>query len=76
MDKEIFIQRLKENLILWDVGRMFHTRLSDGVLEDLSVLGKELMDRELTTRKECNAILETFAGWQPPVAPQKKCLSN
>ena len=56
MDKEIFIQRLKENLILWDVGRMFHTRLSDGVLEDLSVLGIELMDRELTTRKDCEEV--------------------
>ena len=58
MDKEIFIQRLKENLILWDVGRMFHTRLSDGVLEDLSVLGKELMDRELTTRKDCEEVAQ------------------
>ena len=56
MDKEIFIQRLKENLILWDVGRMFHTRLSDGVLEDLSVLGIELMDSELTTRKDCEEV--------------------
>ena len=56
MDKEIFIQRLKENLILWDVGRMFHTRLSDGVLEDLSVLGIELMDRELTTRKDSEEV--------------------
>ena len=58
MDKEIFIQRLKENLILWDVGRMFHTRLSDGVLEDLSVLGIELMDRELTTRKDCEEVAQ------------------
>ena len=58
MDKEIFIQRLKENLILWDVGRMFHTRLSDGVLEDLSVLGIELMDRELTTRKDCEEVVQ------------------
>ena len=56
MDKEIFIQRLKENLILWDVGRMFHTRLSDGVLEDLSALGIVLMDRELTTRKDCEEV--------------------
>ena len=52
MDKEIFIQRLKVNLILWDVEQMFHTRLSDPVLEDLSVLGIELMDRDLTTRKD------------------------
>ena len=58
MDKEIFIQRLKENLILWDVGRMFHTRLSDGVLEDLSVLGIELMDRDLTTRKDCEEVAQ------------------
>ena len=58
MDKEIFIQRLKENLILWDVGRMFHTRLSDGVLEDLSVLGIELMDRDLTTRKDCEEVVQ------------------
>lgn len=54
MDKEIFIQRLKENLILWDVGRMFHTRLSDGVLEYLAALGIGSLDRELTTRKECD----------------------
>ncbi len=67
---------LKDSLILWDVDQMFHTRLSDAVLEDLSALGIESLDRELTTRKECNAIQETFAGWQPPVAPQKKCLSN
>ena len=53
MDKKQFLQGLNDSLILWDVGRMFHTRLSDGVLEDLSVLGIELMDRELTTRKDC-----------------------
>ena len=53
---------LKDSLILWDVDQMFHTRLSDAVLEDLSALGIESLDRELTTRKECNAILETFAG--------------
>ena len=58
MDKEIFIQRLKENLILWDVGRMFHTSLSDPVLEDLSVLGIELMDRNLTTRKDCEEVAQ------------------
>ena len=58
MDKEIFIQRLKENLILWDVGQMFHTRLSDGVLEDLSALGIVLMDRELTTRKDCEEVAQ------------------
>ncbi len=56
MDKEIFIQRLKENLILWDVERMFRTSLSDPVLEDLSVLGIELMDRNLTTRKDCEEV--------------------
>ena len=39
MDKEIFIQRLKDSLILWDVEQMFHTRLSDVVLEDLPALG-------------------------------------
>ena len=58
MDKEIFIQRLKENLILWDVERMFHTSLSDPVLEDLSVLGIELMDRNLTTRKDCEEVAQ------------------
>ena len=58
MDKEIFIQRLKENLILWDVERMFRTSLSDPVLEDLSVLGIELMDRDLTTRKDCEEVAQ------------------
>ena len=58
MDKEIFIQRLKENLILWDVERMFRTSLSDPVLEDLSVLGIELMDRNLTTRKDCEEVAQ------------------
>lgn len=58
MDKEIFIQRLKEKLILWDVERMFRTSLSDPVLEDLSVLGIELMDRELTTRKDCEEVAQ------------------
>ncbi len=56
MDKKQFLQGLNDSLILWDVGRMFHTRLSDGVLEDLSVLGIELMDRELTTRKDCEEV--------------------
>ena len=56
MDKKQFMQGLNDSLILWDVGRMFHTRLSDGVLEDLSVLGIELMDRELTTRKDCEEV--------------------
>ena len=54
MDKEVFIQRLKDSLILWDVERMFHTRLSDAVLEDLAALGIVSVGRELTTRKECN----------------------
>ena len=58
MDKKQFLQGLNDSLILWDVGRMFHTRLSDGVLEDLSVLGIELMDRELTTRKECEEVAQ------------------
>ena len=58
MDKEQFLQGLNDSLILWDVGRMFHTRLSDGVLEDLSVLGIELMDRELTTRKDCEEVAQ------------------
>ena len=58
MDKEIFIQRLKENLILWDVERMFRTSLSDPVLEDLSVLGIGLMDKELTTRKDCEEVAQ------------------
>lgn len=58
MDKEQFLQGLNDSLILWDVGRMFHTRLSDGVLEDLSVLGIVLMDRELTTRKDCEEVAQ------------------
>jgi len=58
MDKEQFLQGLNDSLILWDVGRMFLTRLSDGVLEDLSVLGIELMDRELTTRKDCEEVAQ------------------
>ena len=58
MDKEIFIQRLKVNLILWDVEQMFHTRLSDAVQEDLSALGIESMDRELTTRKDCEEVAQ------------------
>jgi len=58
MDKKQFLQGLNDSLILWDVGRMFHTRLSDGVLEDLSVLGIELMDRELTTRKDCEEVAQ------------------
>ncbi len=58
MDKEQFLQGLNDSLILWDVGRMFHTRLSDGVLEDLSVLGIELMDRNLTTRKDCEEVAQ------------------
>ena len=65
MDREIFIQRLKDNLILWDVEQMFHTRLSDAVLEDLSALGTESMDRELTTRKDCEEVaqmIETNRG--------------
>ena len=56
MDKKQFLQGLNDSLILWDVGRMFHTRLSDGVLEDLSALGIVLMDRELTTRKDCEEV--------------------
>ena len=58
MDKEGFIQMLKDSLILWDVDQMFHTRLSDAVLEDLSVLGIELMDRNLTTRKDCEEVAQ------------------
>ena len=65
MDKEIFIQRLKDNLILWDVEQMFHTRLSDAVQEDLSALGIESVDRELTTKKDCEEVtqmIETNRG--------------
>lgn len=65
MDREIFIQRLKDCLILWDVEQMFHTRLSDAVLEDLSALGIGSMDRELTTRKdyeEVEQMIETHRG--------------
>ena len=54
MDKEVFIQELKDSLILWEVEQMFHTRLSDAVLEDLVALGIGSLDRELTTRKECD----------------------
>ena len=60
MDKEQFLHGLKDTLILWDVERMFHTRLSDEVLEDLSVLGIELMDRDLTTRKDCEEVAEVI----------------
>ena len=56
MDKEQFLQGLKDDLILWDVGRMFHTRLSDAILEDLAALGIESADRELTTRKDCEEV--------------------
>ena len=58
MDKEQFLQGLNDSLILWDVERMFHTSLSDPVLEDLSVLGIELMDRNLTTRKDCEEVAQ------------------
>lgn len=58
MDKEQFLQGLNDSLILWDMGRMFHTRLSDGVLEDLLALGIVLMDRELTTRKDCEEVAQ------------------
>ena len=58
MDKEQFLQGLNDSLILWDVERMFRTSLSDPVLEDLSVLGIELMDRELTTRKDCEEVAQ------------------
>ena len=58
MDKKQFLQGLNDSLILWDVGRMFRTSLSDPVLEDLSVLGIELMDRELTTRKDCEEVAQ------------------
>ena len=65
MDRELLIERLKVNLILWDVEQMFHTRLSDVVLEDLPALGIESMDRELTTRKDCEEVeqmIETNRG--------------
>ena len=58
MDKEQFLQGLNDSLILWEVERMFHTSLSDPVLEDLSVLGIELMDREVTTRKDCEEVAQ------------------
>ena len=60
MDKEQFLQGLNDSLILWEVERMFHTSLSDPVLEDLSVLGIELMDRDLTTRKDCEEVAQTL----------------
>lgn len=58
MDREVYIQRLKDSLILWDVEQMFHTRLSDAVIEDLSVLGIVLMNKELTTRKDCEEVAQ------------------
>ena len=58
IDKEQFLQGLKDSLILWDVERMFNPRLSDALLEGLSVLGIELMDRELTTRKDCEEVAQ------------------
>ena len=64
MDKEIFIQRLKDSLILWEVEQMFHTRLSDAVLEDLSALGIESMDRELTTRKDCEEVTQILDAYK------------
>ena len=56
IDKEQFLQGLKDSLILWDVERMFNPRLSDALLEGLSVLGIELLDRELTSGKDCEEI--------------------
>lgn len=58
MDKEQFLQGLKDSLILWDVERMFHTRLSDAVLEDLTSLGIESADKDLTTRKGCEVVTQ------------------
>ncbi len=58
MDKDQFLQGLKDTLILWDVERMFHTRLSDEVLEGLSALGVGLMNRVLTTRKDCEEVAQ------------------
>lgn len=60
MDKEIFIQRLKENLILWDVEQMFHTRLSDEVHGELAVFGIGSVDRELTTSRDCEEVAEVI----------------
>lgn len=60
MDKEQFLQGSMNSLILWDVERMFHTRLSDAVLSDLSVLGIESVDRELTTRKDCEEVAQVI----------------
>ena len=60
MDKEIFIQRLKENLILWDVEQMFHTRLLDEVHGELAVFGIGSVDRELTTSRDCEEVAEVI----------------
>ena len=60
MDKEIFIQRLKENLILWDVEQMFHTRLSDEVHGELAVFGIGSVDMELTTSRDCEEVAEVI----------------
>lgn len=60
MDKEIFIQRLKENLILWDVEQMFHTRLSDEVHGELAVFGIGSVDRKLTTSRDCEEVAEVI----------------
>ena len=56
MDKEQFLKGLKDSLILWDVEQMFHTRLSDAVLEELSMLGIDSLDKELVKREDFEVV--------------------
>ena len=62
MDKDQFLKGLKDSLILWDVEQMFHTMLSDEVLEDLSALGIVLMNKELTTKKDCEEVAQILVA--------------
>lgn len=56
MDRMMFVEQLKSNLVLWDVGQMFHFRLSDGVVEALAALGIDPLDRELKNKKDCDEV--------------------
>lgn len=56
MNKEQFLKGLKDSLILWDVEQMFHTRLSDAVLEELSMLGIDSLDKELVKKEDFEVV--------------------
>lgn len=56
MDGMMFAEQLKGGLVLWDVEQMFHSRLSDGVVEALAALGIEMLDRELKTKRDCDEV--------------------